>query len=290
MRQRAQPQSIVLRIAFLIALGCGMCQVYAAGPVTPQGPVAQLLSSLITTHSAASSASAPSTSSSPTIGALVNGASFLPGVAPGSLITLFISNAPVYFTISADSAPLPIGLGGATVSINGTLAPLLYASTTQINAQLPYEATLGDATATLTIGTTTGSAFPFTIVTAAPGIFIYGANRAVAQNQDYSLNTSGNPASVGSYITVYLTGGGALDNPVATGAPTPSSPLSQVTAPFSATLDGQSALVSFLGLTPTFVALLQANIQIPAGLAPGDHALVITIGGNSSNAPLITTN
>ena len=136
-------------------------------------------------------------------------------------------------------------------------------------------------------GDTSSAPAQFNVAAAAPGIFVFGNNRAVVQNQDFSVNQATNPAAVGSFITVYLTGGGALDNPVATGVPTPSTPLSRVNGSFSATIGGQPADILFLGMTPGLVGIVQANLKVPQ-LSPGDYPLVITIGGTRSNAPVIT--
>jgi uncharacterized protein (TIGR03437 family) len=224
----------------------------------------------------------------PLITGVVNGASFTAGapVAPGSIISLF-GTLLASSTANAASTPLPSNLGNTSVSIGGKAAPLFFVSSTQINAQVPWETPTGTATAIVTSNGTPSAAFQFTVAAANPGIFVFGANRAVVQNQDYSINNAGNPAAPGSDITVYLTGGGALDNPVATGAVNPASPLSHVTASYSATVGGQPASVLFLGLSPGFVGLFQANLQVPQ-LISGDYPLMITIGGVQSNAPLIS--
>ena len=83
------------------------------------------------------------------------------------------------------------------------------------------------------------------------------------------------------------TGAGPFDNPVADGVPTPSLPLSRAALPASATIEGAHAPIAFLGLTPGFVGLVQANIQVPK-VSAGDHPLVITIGGVRSNSALVT--
>jgi hypothetical protein len=116
----------------------------------------------------------------------------------------------------------------------------------------------------------------------APGILIYGAGQAIAQNSDFTLNSPTNPAATGSFVTVYLAGLGALDNPVATGASAPSAPLSNALATVSATLGGTTAKVTFAGLTPGFVGLAQVNVQIP-NLAPGNYSLIITAGSDASS-------
>ena len=224
----------------------------------------------------------------PAVASVVNGASFASGgpVAAGSIVSLF-GTLLAGGLASASSTPLPTTLGGTSVTINGKPAPLFFVSATQINARAPWESQPGQATAIMTSGDKVSAAFQFTVAAAAPGTFAVGSNRAVVQNQDFSINNTDKPAAAGSFIVAYLTGGGAVDNAVATGAPNPSSPLSRVVASPSATIGGQPADVLFLGLVPGFVGLLQANLKVPQ-LASGDYPLVITIGTARSNAPLIT--
>ena len=70
----------------------------------------------------------------------------------------------------------------------------------------------------------------FNVGRAAVGLFQYlPTNRAIVQNQDFSLNSPQNPAPRGSVITVYLTGQGAVNPPVATGQAAPLDPLSRST-------------------------------------------------------------
>jgi uncharacterized protein (TIGR03437 family) len=130
----------------------------------------------------------------------------------------------------------------------------------------------------------------FSVVRAAPGIFTYGSNLAVAQNQDYTLNAANNPANAGAYVTVYLTGIGPLDNPVGLGQATPSEPYSRTTTAAQATVGGMLAQIAFIGMAPGLVGLAQADVQIPPGLTPGTYPIQIQMGSFLSNAPLITTN
>jgi uncharacterized protein (TIGR03437 family) len=227
----------------------------------------------------------------PTIGAVANGASFLHTVAPGSLITIFGTDLA---TARADavSVPLPAELGGVKVRVNNVLIPLLVVLATQINAQLPYEIGVGSATVTVELNGVVSAPFAFPVQAAAPGVFGYGSDHAVAQNVaadgSVTLNTSDNPIIPGKPMVVYVTGQGALDHPVATGAAASSNPLSHPIAPYSAKVGGEAAAVDFMGMTPGLVGLLQANIRVPDDLKPGDYAVVITIGGQDSNGPKIT--
>ena len=209
----------------------------------------------------------------PVLTALVSASSFTAPVAPGSLVSIFGTGLSSK-TDKPPGFPLPTSLQNFSGSVDNTALPLAYASPEQFNAQLPSK--LSPGVASLTVRTESGDAtFPFTVAASAPGIFIFGANRAVAQNPDYSVNDKNNPAAVGDYLTVYLTGVGPFDNPVADGVATPFSPYSRATLPASASIEGVNAPIAFLGLTPTFAGLVQANIQVPEGLSGrsplGDH-------------------
>ncbi len=219
-------------------------------------------------------------------GGVVNGGNFASGpVAPGSLITIFGSNLASSAT-GATATPLPTTLGGITVNINGTPAPIVYVGTNQINVQLPYEVRPGTATATIAGPGGTSATSSFAVAQAAPAIFVNN-NRGVVQNQDFSLNTGSNPAKTGTVIVVYFTGQGPLDNSVSTGVRTPNSPLSRATLPASATIGGVNAPLQFIGLTPGYVGLAQANIVVPQ-LTTGDYPLVLNAGGVPSNSALVS--
>jgi len=222
----------------------------------------------------------------PVVQSVTDSAGYGPRVAPGSLASLFgtgLANAAT----SASGFPLATSLSGASVSIGGTLAPLLYASPTQINFQVPSSTPGGAASVVVNGPGGASAAFTFTVTAQAPSIFQYGTNHALAQNADFSLNSSSAPAASGSVITVYLTGQGAVNNPVADGAPTPLSPIATASATATATIGPLNAPVQFLGLTAEFAGFAQANIQVPA-LPTGDYPLVITAGGYTSVSAVIS--
>ena len=221
------------------------------------------------------------------VNAVVNAASFAANsLAPGALFTIFTSGLSVSIA-SAAAVPLPTSLGGVSIQVNGVTAPLLYVSPTQMNVQMPVEIAPGSATLTLTANGSSSANIKLNILPAAPGIFLYSGSRAVVQNQDYSLNSSTNPAKVGDTIIAYLTGQGSLDKPVSTGNAAPSDTLSRTSSATTATIGGLPAQVMFSGLAPGFVGLGQANIGVP-NLPPGDYPLVITVGGVASNAGTIS--
>ena len=228
----------------------------------------------------------PPAAPAPAIAAVVNGASFAAGpLAPGEAITITGTNL-ADATAQFGAAP-PTRLAGASVSINGQDIPLFYASPTQINGQLPFEIQPGAASVKVTVDGVASTAASVTVAAAAPGIFLIGTNRAAVTNPDGSVNTPANPAAPGDAVTVYFTGIGPLDHPVATGAPAPlEGPLSRATLPVAVTIGGQPAALSYAGLTPGSISLAQANVEVPA-LPAGDYPVVITVGGAASNGPLI---
>jgi len=179
--------------------------------------------------------------------------------------------------------PLVTTLGGTTVTVNGATVPLIYVSPGQINFQLPYETSAGTSTATVTTGCGTSTQVSFPVTKTAPFLLLASDGSALVQNQDFSFNSQSNAAPKGSVVTAYLIGIGPLDNPVATGAAAPSTTLSSATSSAKALIGGFDTSIKFLGLTPGFVGLAQANLEIP-NLSPGKYPIVLTVGGVDSNA------
>ncbi len=194
---------------------------------------------------------------------VLNSANFtVAPLAPGSLFSVFGS-----------------GFADAGVRVNGETAPVNFSGPNQINAQMPYG--LSGEVAVM-VGTS-----PPELVTVAPTSvhpFVFaGSRRAIAVNQDGSLNGPDNPESRGRVMTIYATGIGAVTPEIATGEAAPlDGRLHRAAAASSATLGGLNAPVLFLGLAPGFVGLAQANIQIPEGAG---NELVMRVG-ESESAPV----
>jgi uncharacterized protein (TIGR03437 family) len=222
----------------------------------------------------------------PVVQNVTDSAGFGPRVAPGSLACIFGSGL-ANETASASGFPLTTTLGGASVSVGGTLAPLLYVSAGQINFQVPSSTATGSVGVVVNGPGGASASFNFTVTAEAPSIYQYGTNHAVAQNSNGTTNSDSTPAAAGSVITVYLTGQGAVNNAVADGTAAPLSPTSTATATATATIGPLNAPVQFLGLTPEFAGLAQANIQVPA-LPTGDYPLVIAAGGYISASAVVS--
>jgi uncharacterized protein (TIGR03437 family) len=214
---------------------------------------------------------------------VTDAAAFTSGpVAPGSLISIF-GNFGVT-QAAAPSLPLPTSLSQISVTVGGRSAPLLFVSSTQVNAQVPFETADGNALVAVTKAGASFLSSSIAIARTAPKIFAYGNKHAVATNQDYTLNSSTNPAKPGSYLIVYITGQGPLTTSVANGAGAPSSPLALTLASTTAIIGQAPAPVLFSGAAPGFAGVAQVNLQVPIGLAKAELPLIISVGGVVSNA------
>jgi uncharacterized protein (TIGR03437 family) len=214
---------------------------------------------------------------------VVNAASNAPGgapISPGEFVTLFGSN--LASATQQAGAPYPATLGGVSVTVNGTAAPIYLVSPTQINFLVPYEVT--GSTAGIIVKNSTGTSNTVTVPLSntSPGIYSVdysGAGWGVILHADYSLVTTASPAKPGETVQVFLTGLGPVKPTVADGVAAPSSPLSLVALTSSQLLvymNGQPAAVQFAGLAPGFPGLYQLNVTVPTNLmATGQVDLAI---------------
>jgi uncharacterized protein (TIGR03437 family) len=219
----------------------------------------------------------------PVITSFVNAASYQPTLNKlGVLATIFGSNlAPG--TAEAAGYPLPTHLGGTTVAVGGTAAPLLYVSPTQINFQVPSDGAI-------VVSTSAGSSAPYDPATATPNTWAAGGlfdvngsgcgQGAVLNLTPYggvSVNSPSNSAAPGDWISVYGTGliltfpGGTYGVPVPAVSPPPRSASGgSVYFGFGGLTNEQKYLdYTWYGAAPDFVGIDQLNIQIPATVREG---------------------
>jgi len=224
-------------------------------------------------------------------------------VAPGSIISLFGQNFTASATTShsAVSLPLPTKLGGVRVLIGEKEAPLFYVGSGQVNAQVPAELA-ADRRLQVQVETDGVLSAPEPLQTVAnqPGIFTLDPKYGKQQGAILIANTDrlamrqtagvpSQPVDRGAYISIFCTGLGATEPPVASGQAGPSSgPPALVKLPVSVTIGGQPAAVSFAGLAPGLAGVYQVNAQVPQSVTPGDEVpVVLTQGGAQSNTVTI---
>jgi len=226
-------------------------------------------------------------------GGVVNAASFVAPVAPGSLVSIFGSNlAPQ--TAQAATIPLPTSLAGVSVTFNGLSAPLVYAAAGQINAQIPFEVA-SSSSVTVVVNNNGVLSAPQTVDVSpyAPGVFAL-AGYAVAIHSDGSLaapagsipQVASSPAVPGETLEILATGLGPV-SPLGITGNNSLDMLRHTVATPTVLIGGTLAQVTFSGLSPQFVGIYQLNVIVPVNVSPGDSlALQIQIGGavNAGNA------
>jgi len=249
---------------------------------------------------------------------VVNAASFSEEaiVSPGSIASQFGTNLatttatatalpPQPTTLATTTAEsttlaLPTTLAGTQVLVNNTPAPLLYVSPTQINFQMPPGIS-GPAVEVVVLSNgVRGLTASVEIAPEVPGIFTVdstgtGQGAVLIANTDVLAAPTGNipgratqPANRGEFISIFCTGLGATNPPVAAGQAAGSSPLSATVLEPVVLIDGLPAEVQFSGLAPDFVGLYQVNARVPEGAPMGDAvSLQIQIGGQTSNTVTI---
>ncbi len=211
------------------------------------------------------------------VGGVVNGASFLPAnavgaaVTPGSIAAVFGTNFGPNF--AATTLPLPLVVGGTSVTFNGIAAPIFAITPGQINVQVPLAVPTGQAV--VQVNTAAGSTQFITVnvQSVAPGIFTTaqnglgpGAILNVPASNVSALNTFTATALPGQFLSIFGTGFGPATSNPGTGAVGSGQSLTQTP---TATVGGLPAQVTFAGLAPGFVGLDQINVIIPLNVAQG---------------------
>jgi uncharacterized protein (TIGR03437 family) len=243
---------------------------------------------------------------------IVSAASFLPtAVAPGQIITIIgsglgpptpaglqLTTAGLVDTLlSAELQLTTAGLVDTLLSetrvlFDGIPAPLLYVSSTQISAIVPYGIAIGSSTRLqIEYQGIESSALDLQVADSAPGIFTLdssGTGPGAILNQDMTVNSSSNPADRNSVVTIYGTGEGQT-NPGGIDGLITGDTLRSPIQPVSVTIGGQPAEFLYAGAAPGLVAgVLQVKARIPAGVAPGSAVPVIVTVGNRPSQPGVT--
>jgi len=233
--------------------------------------------------------SAPSTA--PVITAVVNGASFQPGIESGSWVTILGSNlsntnpARIWKASEIVNGNLPQALDGTGVTIDGKPAFVYYVSPTQLNVQAPTDSATGSVAVVVTNNSQMSVPFNASLEAESPAFFLYPgtSNPIVSRFPDYGLvGTANAPAHPGDVLILWATGFGPT-NPttpagiVVTGAP------AAATKPVI-TIGTVQVPVSAAVLTPGSAGLYQIAIQLPANVPTGTVAIQAAVGGALSPA------
>jgi uncharacterized protein (TIGR03437 family) len=233
---------------------------------------------------------------------VLDNAIFLSGgaLAPGEIVAAFGEQLTKGPPASASKLPLDTTLNGTSVFVNGSPAPVYYASNGQVNFQIPYNVPAGDAVFRIDRDGQRGNSVSATMLPVVPamlrlGIGDYGIVVINDPVLTFAIPTtpgvSSRPAKAGQdVITLYALGLGQTTPPVTAGVAAPVDPLAiipNVKVIFGYGVVPNSGHVSdvlFAGLTPGLVGLYQINVLVPVESPRGDQVVIFfTVNGTASN-------
>jgi uncharacterized protein (TIGR03437 family) len=229
-------------------------------------------------------------------GRIVNAASYLGAISPGSLAALYGTNLADAVHLIPAPGPgqgFPTTVAGATVSVNGIHAPLIYVSPTQINFQIPWETTPALALPVkVTWNGADSNVEQVTVAsTASPSFFLSEFVNGVAWVTGNVADGCATPSSecavqAGSSYQLWANGLGPKASPLQTGVPAPVAALQVPGGPSSCqfTIGGQTATVLYCGVAPGEI-IDQVNFTYPTGVATSSPYVgaILTVNGVTSH-------
>jgi uncharacterized protein (TIGR03437 family) len=212
---------------------------------------------------------------------VTNAASLQSGpVAPGEIVSLFGeglgTDAGAGAELTSDGM-VGTEIGGTRVFFDDFSAPLIYASSSQVNAIVPYEVAGRSSTMVrVEASDSVSNALVLKVAAVAPGLF------TTMLNEEATINSANNPAPKGSVVVLYGTGEGQTDPPGVNGQLASSVPGKPV-SPVSVQIGGLDADILYAGGAPGQVAgFFQMNVRVPAGVGSGLVPVVLNAGGSLS--------
>lgn len=219
------------------------------------------------------------------------GATPADAVSPGSIVSIYGVNMASALQVGP-SSPLSQTLSNVTVSMNGELAPLLFVSPDQINAQVPLD--LPDGSYTLTVHTDGSQdvSTSFTVARNAPGLFntvVNGQAYGLFTHENGDPITSDSPARRNETVTLLGTGFGPLLQAPVEGFPVTESDNTALADPFSISLgDGTVVPSTYAGAAGGKVGLNAVRFVVADPLPTASTvSLKVTAGGLDSNTVLL---
>ena len=213
----------------------------------------------------------------PQIAGIRNCAPFSPAtgdVARGELISIFGSNLANGVASAFYSRSPILTLAGASVSIGGLPAPIVYASPTQLNVQVPFEIPAGVPSVNVTVsaGSTTSAPWLMSVITAEVGLFYLEADSTIFRPSQ--ANTATAQARSGTSLVIVASGLGSI-SPAVTSGTVPSLGTSIASATPWVTIDGASVQV----LSATYVGLGVYAITVDVPNSANSGSVKVQVGG-----------
>lgn len=241
--------------------------------------------------------------SQPLVTAVVNGASFLTGIVPGSWITVWgthLTSVTDNWNNSIAGGQFPTKLDGVSVSIGGEPGYIYYlvagqnGQSDQINLLAP-DCSAGAMQVTVTNSAGTSPAFTVACAAFEPAFFLWPNNYVVATYTDYTWAVKNGefqgpttvPAKPGDTLILWGTGFGPTTPAAPVGEEPAAGVLYSTTDTVGVTIGAVPAKVIYSVLSG-YAGLYQIAIQVPS-VPNGDQPIVATVGGVASPTTTLIT-
>ena len=238
---------------------------------------------------------------------VVNAASFTPGIAPNTWVTIRGTNLASNTRLWGDNdfkdangkptTNLPTALDGTSVKINGKDAFVYFISANQVNVLAPAnETSTGPVQVTVTAKGVTSDASSGQMQAVAPAFFQFNngtdpAKYIAATHVDGTFTgpnglyptapTLTSPVKPGEVVVLYGTGFGPTNPPIPNGqVVSTAAPLVTVPALTIGGITISPSDIQFAGQSLT--GLYQFNVKLPDSIGNGDQKVVATVGGIST--------
>lgn len=230
------------------------------------------------------------------ITAIANGASLLEdAISPGEVVTIFGANiGPEKMTTPQvdESGRTADVVADTQVLFDGVPAPLLYTSSNEIGAVVPFGVAGPTSQVQVSYRGRRSAPLAVPVVPATPALFALdgtGGGQGAIVNEDGSVNAWDHPAKPGSIVALFGTGFGLISPQSDDGKITAHSALPTVVLPITVLIDGEPAEVLYAGAVPGMVpGFVQVNVRIPNTVSPdGDLEVVVKVGEYAS--PIVIT-
>lgn len=239
------------------------------------------------------------TSPPPVITGVVNGASFNPGIAANTWVTIRGTNLSGQTDVwdkAVIAGKLPTALADVSVTIAGRPMYVEYISPTQLNVLTPPDLATGILPVVVT--TAGGASAPFSTNSTAymPAFFLWPGGQPVATHTDFSLAVKAGTftgattiaAKPGEVIILWATGLGPTQPTAPNGVEVANGSYVTPTLPTLSVLTTPTVVYG-VALAPGFAGLYQVAFQIPATFPDGDYPITGTIAGAPFAGPVTIT-
>jgi len=236
--------------------------------------------------------------SNPSVTAVVNGASFQPGIEAGSWVAIVGTNLSdttnQWTAADFNGQTAPTSLSGVSVTIDGIPAYICFVSPTQINVVAPADSNTGAVPVVVNNKGHASAPATAQLQSFAPGLFMASPGNFALVSRLPDNSTVADPSVVsgavaagpGDYVVAWATGFGVTGPAFQAGVTVSGAP-PVATSPPSISVGGIPAAALLTSLSPGSIGVYSLVFQVPLNAPSGTVPLQISVGGYQAQAAMI---